>query len=267
MNNIQERVNDQYKYAVSKYGDHILDVFLYGSQNYNIHTEDSDIDTKAIYIPTLDEIAAGVAPISKELPYGNRGEHIEVKDIRLMCQMWKKQNMNFLEILYTKFFVLNPKYADIFNQTFILYRSNISAYNVHQMIQSTIGQIKSTMKQAMAETTDPTAIGKKIANCFRLCFFCNDFLENNLTHYQDAMYISDEGTRQTLLHLKRQSFFERETIVTYAHLISGLCDNLEEQANKFDVNQDNQHLVDTIFTSGTKRLICKISNLQPIFYF
>ena len=267
MNSIQERVNDQYKYAVSKYGDHILGVFLYGSQNYNIHTEDSDIDTKAIYIPTLDEIAAGVAPISKELPYGDKGEHIEVKDIRLMCQMWKKQNMNFLEILYTKFFVLNPKYADIFNQTFILYRSNISAYNVHQMIQSTIGQIKSTMKQAMAETTDPAAVGKKIANCFRLCFFCNDFLENNLTHYQDAMYISDEGTRQTLLHLKRQSFFERETIVTYAHLISGLCDNLEKQANEFDVNQDNKHLVDTIFISGTRRLICKISNLQPIFYF
>ena len=44
MNSIQERVNDQYKYAVSKYGDHILGVFLYGSQNYNIHTEDSDID-------------------------------------------------------------------------------------------------------------------------------------------------------------------------------------------------------------------------------
>ena len=82
--------------------------------------------------------------------------------------------MNFLEILYTKFFVLNPKYADIFNQTFILYRSNISAYNIHQMIQSTIGQIKSTMKQAMAETTDPAAVGKKIANCFRLCFFCNE---------------------------------------------------------------------------------------------
>ena len=76
MNSIQKRVNDQYKYAVSKYGDHILGVFLYGSQNYNIHTEDSDIDTKAIYIPTLDEIAAGVAPISKELSYGDKGEHI-----------------------------------------------------------------------------------------------------------------------------------------------------------------------------------------------
>ena len=123
------------------------------------------------------------------------------------------------------------------------------------------------MKQAMAETTDSSAVGKKIANCFRLCFFCNDFLGNNLTHYQDAMYISDKGTRQALLGLKRQSFFEKETIITYAQLISGLCNNLEKQANEFDVNQDNKHLVDTILISGTRRLICKISNLQPIFYF
>lgn len=264
--NIQERVNDHYKYAVSKYGEHILGVFLYGSQNYNIDTEDSDIDTKAIYIPTLDEIAAGAAPISKELTVGDTGGHIEIKDIRLMCQMWKKQNMNFLEILYTKYFVLNPKYEDIFNQTFKLYRSNISAYNVHQMIQSTIGQIKSTMKQAMAASTDPAAVGKKIANCFRLCFFCNDFLDYDLTHYQDAMYISDE-LRTSLLLLKQAKQLDKELIITYTRTINELCDALEEKDKKYVVDEDNKHLVDTVFINGTKRLICKISHLQPTLYF
>ena len=266
MNNIQERVNDQYKYAVSKYGDHILGVFLYGSQNYNIHTEDSDIDTKAIYIPTLDEIAAGAAPISKELSYGNRGEHIEVKDIRLMCQMWKKQNMNFLEILYTKYFALNPKYEDVFNQTFKLYRSNISAYNVHQMVQSTIGQIKSTMKQAMAENTDPAAVGKQIANCFRLCFFCNDFLGNDLTRYQDAIYLSNE-LRTSLLLIKPAKHLDKEQIIAYACVINELCYALEEKVKEYVVNEDNKQLVDAVFINGTKRLICKISHLEPALYF
>lgn len=263
---IQERVNDHYKYAVSKYGEHILGVFLYGSQNYNIDTEDSDIDTKAIYIPTLDEIAAGAAPISKELTVGDTGEHIEVKDIRLMCQMWKKQNMNFLEILYTKYFVLNPKYEDIFNQTFKLYRSNISAYNVHQMVQSTIGQIKSTMKQAMAASTDPAAVGKKIANCLRLCFFCNDFLDNNLTHYQDAMYISDE-LRTGLLLVKQTKHPDKESIIASTRAINEFCYVLEEKDKEFIVDEDNKHLVDTVFINGTKRLICKISHLHPTLYF
>ena len=266
MNSIQERVNDHYKYAVSKYGDHILGVFLYGSQNYNIHTEDSDIDTKAIYIPTLDEIAAGAAPISKELTVGDTGEHIEVKDIRLMCQMWKKQNMNFLEILYTKYFVLNPKYEDIFNQTFKLYRSNISAYNVHQMVQSTIGQIKSTMKQATAASTDPAAVGKKIANCLRLCSFCNDFLDNDLTRYQDAMYISDE-LRTSLLLLKQAKQIDKELVIAYTCVINELCHTLEEKDKEYIVNEDNKQLVDAIFTNGTKRLICKISHLKPALYF
>lgn len=264
--NIQERVNDHYKYAVSKYGEHILGVFLYGSQNYNLDTEDSDIDTKAIYVPTLDEIAAGAAPISKELTVGDTGEHIEVKDIRLMCQMWKKQNMNFLEILYTKYFVLNPKYEDIFNQTFKLYRSNISAYNVHQMIQSTIGQIKSTMKQAMAASTDPAVVGKKIANCHRLCFFCSDFLDNDLTHYQDAMYLSDE-LRACLLLVKQTKHPDKESIIASARAINAFCDALEEKDKKYVVDEDNKHLVDTVFINGTKRLICKISHLKPALYF
>ena len=264
--NIQERVNDHYKYAVSKYGEHILGVFLYGSQNYNIDTEDSDIDTKAIYIPTLDEIAAGAAPISKELTLESTGEHIEVKDIRLMCQMWKKQSMNFLEVLYTKYYVLNPKYECIFNQTFKPYRSNISAYNVHQMVQSTIGQIKSTMKQAMAASTDPAAVGKKIADCFRLCFFCNDFLGNNLTHYQDAMYLSDE-LRASLLLIKQAKHLDKEQIIAYTCVINELCYALEEKDKEYIVNEDNKQLVDAVFINGTKRLICKISHLKPALYF
>ena len=39
-------------------------------------------------------------------------EHIDVKDIRLMFDNFKKQNINFLEILFTKFGIVNEKYLD-----------------------------------------------------------------------------------------------------------------------------------------------------------
>lgn len=40
----------------AEYGEeHILNITLYGSQNYNINTELSDVDVKAIYIPSLRE--------------------------------------------------------------------------------------------------------------------------------------------------------------------------------------------------------------------
>ena len=76
------RVKEHYNYVCEKYGkDNVLGVFLYGSQNYGLATEESDVDTKAILIPILWDIAANKQPVSKELHMEN-GEHIEVKDIQ-----------------------------------------------------------------------------------------------------------------------------------------------------------------------------------------
>ena len=51
-NNARNRVKEHYMYLLANYPERsILGVFLYGSQNYNLATENSDVDTKAIYIP------------------------------------------------------------------------------------------------------------------------------------------------------------------------------------------------------------------------
>ena len=122
------------------------------------------------------------------------------------------------------------------------------------------------MKQAMAETTDPAAVGKKIADCFRLCFFCNDFLGNNLIRYQDAIYLSDE-LRTSLLLIKQAKHLDKEQIIAYACVINELCYALEEKVKEYVVNEYNKHFVDAVFVNGTRRLICKISHLQPTLYF
>ena len=38
--------------------------------------------------------------------------HIDVKDIRLMWECFKKQNINFLEILFTEYFCISSDYED-----------------------------------------------------------------------------------------------------------------------------------------------------------
>ena len=57
-----------HKKEVLKYypEDQLLGVFLYGSQNYGINTETSDVDTKAILIPTFKELIFN-RPVSREL--------------------------------------------------------------------------------------------------------------------------------------------------------------------------------------------------------
>lgn len=82
---------------------HIVGVFLQGSQNYGLDYEGSDIDTKCITTPTFKEIALARKPLSTTHIRENE-EHIDLKDIRLYVQTFRKQNLNFLEILYTPYF-------------------------------------------------------------------------------------------------------------------------------------------------------------------
>ena len=59
MNNIYERLGLHYDTVCEEYGEeNVMGVFLYGSQNYGINTPTSDVDTKAILIPSINKICA-----------------------------------------------------------------------------------------------------------------------------------------------------------------------------------------------------------------
>lgn len=109
---IMSCVQEHYDEAVSL-GYEVVAVFLQGSQNYccDIYTEEyrSDIDTKAIILPSLDDIVRGSSPFSHTHVRANN-EHIDIKDIRVMFENFRKQNSSYLEILFTDFKIINPKY-------------------------------------------------------------------------------------------------------------------------------------------------------------
>ncbi len=110
---ITERLCDDAE-LLQEMGYEVMAVFLQGSQNYGLDYEYSDIDTKAIVLPKFRDMVTGVAPVSMThvLP---SDEHIDIKDIRMMFDVWKRQNINFLEVLYTPYAWLNPKYAEQLN--------------------------------------------------------------------------------------------------------------------------------------------------------
>ena len=139
MRNIQQALEEHKAAVLKKYPeDKLLGVFLYGSQNYGTSTENSDVDTKAILIPSFSDLILR-EPISKEIHLANN-EHCEVKDIRELVKMFKKQNINFLEILYTNYCWVNPFYKEVWEDTFIKNRDNIVYYDVNKAIQSICGQ-------------------------------------------------------------------------------------------------------------------------------
>lgn len=95
-------------------GYNVFSVSLFGSQNYGLDIPESDFDFKAILIPTLDDIVRNRAPISTtlELDGGDGIEHIDLKDIRLYFDLFKKQNPPYMEALFTEWYEVNPLYRD-----------------------------------------------------------------------------------------------------------------------------------------------------------
>lgn len=127
---IYQQVERHYQEALKRYDEHrIVGVFLQGSQNYGLDTELSDVDTKVVVIPSWEDICFNRRPISTTHVLDN-DEHLDAKDVRLMFNMFRKQNVNFLEILFTKYKKLSPYYQDLWGVlTTDEHREQIAHYN------------------------------------------------------------------------------------------------------------------------------------------
>lgn len=112
MDDIMNRVQDHFEESLTMFDEsRIVGIFLQGSQNYGLQIPTSDVDTKLIVTPTFDEVVLNKKPISTTHVRAN-DEHIDLKDIRLMLATFRKQNLNFIEILFTPYFIVNPTFAD-----------------------------------------------------------------------------------------------------------------------------------------------------------
>lgn len=106
MDGVREHYNEALEYFPE---DRIVGIFYQGSGNYGLDYEESDVDTKLIVTPTLDDIIFTHKPVSTT-HIRNNDEHTDWKDIRLMLQTFRKCNLNFTEILFTKYKIVHPLY-------------------------------------------------------------------------------------------------------------------------------------------------------------
>lgn len=242
---IIKRVEEHYNYICQLYPpEQILGVFLYGSQNYGIDTEDSDVDTKAILIPTLEDLCLKT-PVSKEVHLPN-GEHCEVKDIREMVKNFRKQNINFLEILFTKYKLINLRYKNTWYKYFISQREEIARYDVQKGILSTAYQAIHTIKQGPMDN-------KKISNGLRLQAFINLYKAGS--PYESCLYLND-AEREILKNIKTgktaYSKNSDELIEEFNFLI--------KDAECYSPNPEHQEKIDNQMNQGIIELVKKLIN-------
>lgn len=152
---ITARIKSDYEY-VQSLGYTVLGVFLQGSQNYNLAYEGSDIDTKCIVLPSFEDFCLNKKPTSTTLVLPSN-EHIDLKDIRLMFECFKKQNVNFVEILFIKYKLLNPEYEALY-RPMLDHAEAVASYNNYAFVNCMAGM--ALEKHKALEHPYPTLIEK-----------------------------------------------------------------------------------------------------------
>lgn len=135
---VMKRVRDHYEEALQHFPEYqIVGCFLQGSQNYGLDYEGSDVDTKLIIVPKFEDICLNRKPISTTHVRENN-EHTDWKDIRLYMETFRKQNLNFLEILFTPYYIINPMYRDEWMRL-VEHREEIARMNPFRAVKSMKG--------------------------------------------------------------------------------------------------------------------------------
>ena len=135
---IMAEVKKHYDEALSIFPkNRVLGIFYQGSGNYGLDYVGSDVDTKCIVLPSLEDICLNKDPISYTHVRANN-EHIDFKDLRKITGDFKKQNINFLEVLFTKYCYVNEDYKDLWQPMFDNAEA-IAKYDNYRFIRATAG--------------------------------------------------------------------------------------------------------------------------------
>lgn len=240
-NRVQEHYNELKKIIPEE---RIVGVFLQGSQNYGCHYAGSDVDTKAIVLPHFEDFVLGNKPLSTTYVLDN-DEHIDIKDVRVMFENIKKQNVNFVEILFTKYNVMNPMYEKLFTPMW-WNREEIGRYNMYAALNCMCGMVMEKHK-ALCHPYPATAHkiekwgydGKQLQHMFRIRDFMEDFIRGDL--YEDCLHVHNPEEQVLIKTNKRYSLdeakFEADMLVEYTK-------ELKDEYMRENINYVNTNVED-----------------------
>lgn len=237
---IMKRLQEQYNEALEYFPEtRIVGIFLQGSQNYLLDYENSDIDSKLVVLPSFEDICFNRKPVSTTHICENE-EHIDFKDIRLMLQTFRKQNINFIEILFTDYKIVNPLYKDLWNKL-VEKRELIARYDELRAVQCMKGTAMEKFHAlkhpypSKLEVLDKYGYDpKQLHHIIRLDAFITRYIKG--FSYEDCLILPQES-RDWLIKIKQGELplVVAEDIAKLC--LKSICDKEEEMKNKFQ----NEH--------------------------
>lgn len=189
----------------------IFFIALEGSQNYGLDLLDSDVDTKIIVLPSLNDIVWNKKPMAMTHIRANE-EHTSLTDIRNYFSSLRKQNINFIETLFSPWIIVNTEYRNEFEQLFNN-RELIARYDECKAVK-TIGGISIDRYKAIQNLNSKKADviekygydGKAVSHIIRIYAFLRRYVRD--FPYQTCI-IPDEEEKEIILFFK-QNFADKE---------------------------------------------------------
>lgn len=235
--NIIGRLREHLDKVEETYNNSWFVICLQGSQNYGIADEESDIDSKCLIIPTAEELIFNKKPISHTLIMEN-DEHCDVKDIREYFKIVRKSNINFVEIFFTDWYIVNPRYADLWEElrenAEIIARINPyracaamrgMAYEKYHALEH---EYPSRMHMIEKFGYDP----KQLSHLLRIEYFLNNFLWR--MPYRECIHLSGSN-KDKIYEVKRNGWNENKEHCSYkekAETTLAHIDRMYEEAQR-----------------------------------
>lgn len=244
---IRERMEKHWKKALELYPkDRIVGLFLQGSQNYYMEDEESDVDTKLLIVPSLEDIVLNKQPVSTTHILDN-DEHMDAKDVRLYWQTMRKGNINFVELLFARVQIVNPMYADLWDEVTGL-REQIARVNPRNAIKAMMGMVNE--KYFAMTHRYPSRVDiidefggydpKQLHHLIRV----THFLEGYVTHdwsYRELILMQNISVsqRQAIKSIKRNGYHSLEYAKEIAEEFKTLAEDIYHKWENYWDGTDN----------------------------
>lgn len=168
--------------------DEYLFISSIGSFNYNLQYDKSDVDTRLVYVPGLDNISNGRDQKTRQMNVGEA--HMTVESIVNFKRLLMKSNPTVLEALYSRNMVLNDKYIEPFYDLIVPHWDEIPYLNPHEFFKAILG--------ASVSFTKKTSV-KSLSHVPRMYGILVKYLEGK--PFDEVLYLDDDE-RKTIFNIR-----------------------------------------------------------------
>lgn len=237
-----------YKKTLETRGFKVIYIGLYGSQNYNVSDERSDIDAKAIVLPTLANIIhRKVISEVIETKYGS----IDCKDIITFNEVIKKGNFSYIEAVQSVYSIGD---VDIVNKLF----GDIQV-NLKSIIGGMLEKRKALTHEYPSKIAEFEQFGcdpKQFHHIWRLSDLLNYILS---TGENRAFLRYNRKQRNFMINLKRKMVFSlKETELLADYIIENARNSLNERYPQYKYEPiDNTEILDNYIEEEIRKQLIK----------